>query len=108
MNQVMHIDDATSAFEALYEGSIDRVYSYARTRLGATEAEDVASEVFHAALIALRAGKGEAVTEAWLMAVVRNKVIDRWRAAERRMNKRHLFRVRDPLPAPGDDATDPR
>lgn len=88
-------------FEALYEGTVDRVHSYARTRLGPTEAEDVTSEVFSAALVALRAGRGEAVTEPWLMAVVRNKVIDRWRTAERRMNKRHLL-VRPTAP-PGPD-----
>lgn len=104
MNRVVKDDDAIIAgFEALYEASIDRVYSYARTRLGPTEAEDVASEVFHAALVALQGGRGEAVTESWLMAVVRNKVIDRWRAAERRMTKRHLFLSRQNDAWPGAD-----
>jgi len=92
--------DSPPGFEALYNASIDFVYSYARVRLGQTEGEDVASEVFEAALIALRAGKGQAVTEAWLMAVTRNKVIDRWRASERRMAKRHLLRSSDRTAGP--------
>lgn len=93
-------------FEALYDASIDRVYSYARARLGPSEGEDIASEVFEAALVALQAGKVEAVTEAWLMAVTRNKVIDRWRASERRMSKRHLLARRADDGGPDRDASD--
>lgn len=102
MKPVMDEDTGSvpAGFGALYERSVDLVHSYARTRLGPTEAEDVTSEVFHAALVALRSGRGEAVTEAWLMAVVRNKVIDRWRAAERHMRKHHLLVRRDAPPGP--------
>lgn len=82
---------ANEIFDALYRASIDRVYFYARARLGPDEAEDVASEVFTAALLALERGNGSSVTEGWLMSVTRNKVVDRWRAAHRRMLKRHLF-----------------
>lgn len=87
------VDDEAviEGFDALYRGSIDRVYFYARARLGSDEAEDVASEVFTAALVALERGNGSSVTEGWLMSVTRNKVIDRWRAAHRRMLKRHLL-----------------
>ncbi len=102
-------DTIPGGFEAFYDASIDRVYSYARARLGPSEAEDLAAEVFEAALVALRNGQGEAVTEAWLMAVTRNKVIDRWRASERRMAKAHLLlsRSRDDGPEPPSvDATD--
>jgi RNA polymerase sigma-70 factor (ECF subfamily) len=98
--------DTPPGFEALYDASVNFVYSYARARLGPTEGEDVASEVFEAALIALRAGKGQAVTEAWLMAVTRNKVIDRWRASERRMAKRHLLRSADRTDGPEGTAQD--
>lgn len=92
---------ARERFDVIYCESLDRVYSYARARVGPMEAEDVASEVFAAALKALESGRGEAVTEAWLMAVARNKVIDRWRAAQRRAAKLHLLR---PVPTqPRDD-----
>ena len=97
---VVHDDLLPDGFEAFYRASVDRVYSYARTRLGPDEAEDVAAEVYQAALVALRGANAQAVTEAWLMAVTRNKVIDRWRAAERRMRKHHLLGGPDRTPAP--------
>jgi len=84
-------------FDELYSAYIDRVYSYARTRLRPEEAEDVASEVFTSALIAMQDGKGKSITEAWLISVARYKVIDRWRAAERKNVKQHLLATRQVL-----------
>lgn len=80
-----------AALEDLYQANVDTVYSYAAARLGASGGEEVAAEVFHAAVVAFRDGKGSNVTPAWLMAVTKNKVIDRWRKAERRKAKAHLL-----------------
>ena len=70
------------------------VYRFTTARLGTAEGEDVTGEVFHAAVVACTDGRREAVTPAWLMAVARNKVIDRWRKAERRNAITFLHRKR--------------
>jgi RNA polymerase sigma-70 factor (ECF subfamily) len=94
------------AFERVYQANVDLVYSYAAARLGGSEAEDVTSEVFHAALVAWQDRKRTQITTAWLMAVTKNKVIDRWRKAERRKAKAHLLSF--PQPSEWPDAwTDP-
>ncbi|NNE12950.1 MAG: sigma-70 family RNA polymerase sigma factor [Ilumatobacter sp.] len=82
-------------FEALYRSEVDRVYSYARARLGSAEADDVVSEVFHAAALAWRSGNEAALAAPWIMTVTKNKVIDRWRQAERRKVRDMLFRQRE-------------
>lgn len=85
----------TVAFDALYEAEFGSVFRYARARLGRSDGEEVTSEVFHAAALAFSDGNGARVTPAWLMAVTRNKVIDRWRRAERRKAKHHLVWTRE-------------
>jgi len=82
------------AFERLYRSMLPTVYRYATVRLGRSEGEDVTSEVFHAAAIAFVDGRHKQVTDAWLMAVARNRVIDRWRRAERRSALAHLVHRR--------------
>lgn len=79
------------ALEDVYRSNIQMVYGYAAARLGRAEGEDVAGEVFQAAALAFAGGRAADVTPSWLMAVTRNKVIDRWRRAERRMAKAHLL-----------------
>ena len=82
---------SVGALEDVYRTNVSPVYGYAAVRLGRAEGEDVTSEVFQAAAYAFADGRFEQVTPAWLMAVTRNKVIDRWRRAERRMAKAHLL-----------------
>lgn len=82
-------------FEQLFRSEVDRVHSYARARLGAAEAEDVVADVFCAAALAVRDGNEAALSPAWLMTVTRNKVIDRWRRAQRRKVRDALFRARE-------------
>lgn len=95
-------------FEGLYRSEIDRVHSYARARLGESEAEDVVADVFHAAALAVRDGNEAALMPAWIMTVTRNKVIDRWRRAQRRkvLDTVVRMRERDRL-VEMDDWTDP-
>lgn len=82
-----------AAFERLYDEHLPMVYRFTTARLGRAEGEDAAADVFHAAAVAWSDGRGDVVTPAWLMAVARNKVVDRWRRAERRAAKSHLVAV---------------
>ena len=97
-------------FEAIYRAMVPTVHRFVVTRLGASEAEDVVAEVFHAAAVAFTDGRSHQVTDAWLMAVARNKVIDRWRTAERRsaIALRNRGRRDDYVEFPHDWAADPR
>jgi RNA polymerase sigma-70 factor (ECF subfamily) len=86
---------SNASFDALYDAEFGSVYRYARARVGHSDGEEVTAEVFHAAALAHADGQGSTVTPAWLMAVTRNKVIDRWRRAERHKAKRHLVWPRE-------------
>ena len=87
------VQASVSSFERLYDEHLPMVYRYTTARLGRSEGEDAAADVFHAAAVAWRDGRGETVTTAWLMAVAHNKVVDRWRRAERRSARAHLVAV---------------
>lgn len=82
-----------SAFEAIYREMVRTVYRYCTARLGRSDGEEVTAEVWHAAAARFVDGRSEEVTAAWLMVVARNKVIDRWRKAERRGAVAHLLRA---------------
>lgn len=84
----------TERFELLYRENVRVVNAYSCARLGRDAGEEVAAEVFHAAIVAFRSGQESSVTPSWLMAVARNKVIDRWRMASRRKAKDFLLRPR--------------
>ena len=88
--------------ETLYREMLPHVHRFACGRLGPEEGRDVAAETFHAAVVAFADGREDEVTPAWLMVVARNKVIDRWRKAERRSAIRLKF-----LPRAGDLADFP-
>ncbi len=85
---------------ALYEENVRIVYSYARARLGPDEGEDVTAEVFLAAATEFERGRGDQVTTPWLMAVVHNKVLDRWRRATTRRAKWRAVVAATPLMEP--------
>lgn len=103
------MDDARR-FEALFQDNVRIVNAFASARLGRDAGEDVTSEVFHAAVVAYRSGRIDEVTTPWLMAVARNKVIDRWRSAGRRKARAHLVRESedDLVSFPADWAEDGR
>lgn len=102
--------DTTEAFEALFRDMVPRVHRFAATRLGEANAEDVVADVFHAAAVAFNDGRRAMVTPAWIMAVARNKVIDRWRQAERRsaIALRYRGRADDHVEFPEHWSQDPR
>ena len=77
-------------FETLYNDMLPVVYRYATARLGTSAGEDLTSEVFHAAAVAIRDGRHDEITSSWIMAVAKNKVIDHWRKQERRNKLAHL------------------
>ena len=101
--------DQTARFETVYRKNLPDVYRYATARLGTSDGEEVTAEVFHAAAVAFNDAREEHVTPAWLMAVTRNKVIDRWRKAERRNALAHLLQPGkgDLVTFPDDWAADP-
>lgn len=77
-------DPRKAELEALYREMLPQVFRFTSARLGPEDGRDVSSEVFHAAVVAFSDGRAGQVTPAWLMVVAKNKVIDRWRMAERR------------------------
>ena len=89
---------------------VPKVHRFAATRLGESNAEDLVSDVFHAAAVAWNDGRRNQVTPAWVMAVARNKVIDRWRQAERRsaIALRYRGHADELVDFPEDWSQDPR
>ncbi len=75
----------SSAFGAIYQKHVDRVYSYVAFRVGDTAlAEDITQDVFLQALQALHAFDWRGSLAPWLLSIARNAVIDHWRRAGRR------------------------
>jgi len=73
------LDEA--AFRDLYREHLGPVLNYARYRLGADEADDVAADVFTRAWAARGTyDASEGPPFAWLWAIARNAVVDRLRA----------------------------
>ena len=91
----------SDAFDAIYDAEFDSIHRFTTSRLGRSDGEEVTADVFHAAALAFADGRGHQVTGAWLMAVARNKVIDRWRRSERRRARAHLIWISER------DAVDP-
>lgn len=70
------------AFAVLYERHLDAVYRYAFYRLRTdAEADDVTSEVFHRALVAMPTYEPRRPFLAFLYGIARHVVVDRLRAA---------------------------
>ena len=72
-------DEIRERIVLFYDRYLPVVYGFARNRLQAADAEDVAAEVFRTALQKLRAEPDVELTKAWFLTVTRNLVIDRWR-----------------------------
>jgi RNA polymerase sigma-70 factor, ECF subfamily len=69
---------------ALYDIALPQVYGYLLRRCGSVAvAEDLTSETFTAAALAVQRSGEHALTIAWLIGVARNKLVDHWRRLER-------------------------
>ncbi|MEM6799634.1 MAG: sigma-70 family RNA polymerase sigma factor [Planctomycetota bacterium] len=68
----------------------DRLFSYAAARTGgdASIAEDLVQETLLAAMKAYSSFKGDSAVETWLVGILRRKIIDRYRRAEREGKRR--------------------
>ncbi len=90
------------AFAELYDLHVDAVYKYAYFRLRTdAEAEDVTSEVFHRALVAMPRYQPRRPFLAFLYTIARNVVIDRQRRA--RPEASFEDAIAHPSDAPGPD-----
>ena len=73
-----------TAFLALYDRALPQVFGYLVRRCGTDAlAEDLTSEVFMAAAMALHNGALEDVGVPWLIGTARHKLIDHWRRNDR-------------------------
>jgi RNA polymerase sigma-70 factor (ECF subfamily) len=73
-------DDPT-AFAELYRRYLSPVYAYCWHRLGSREAaEDVTSQIFVKALVALSQYRDDRSFRSWLFAIAHNEVVDHYRA----------------------------
>jgi RNA polymerase sigma-70 factor (ECF subfamily) len=82
-----------AAFAEFYDRAAPEVYRYlARSVLGnRATAEDLTQETFAAAVLAVRAGRPEALTLPWVMGIARHKLVDHYRRKAR--DERHLALV---------------
>jgi RNA polymerase sigma-70 factor (ECF subfamily) len=68
----------------LYDRALPVVYGYLVSRVGdRATAEELASEVFLAAVDAVRRPTGPEIDTGWLVGVARHKLVDHWRRRER-------------------------
>src|SRR5215510_9821029 len=81
-------DRQAVALCVLYDRALPEVYGYLVKRCGSSPvAEDLTSETFMAAVDAVRRGRVPDLTEAWLIAVARHKLVDHWRREAREESK---------------------
>lgn len=79
---------AAAALLDLYDEALPQVHGYLLRRCrGRLVAEELTSEVFLAAVRAVRVGTVERVTVAWLIGIARHKLVDHWRAQEREQRR---------------------
>ncbi len=80
------------ALLALYDRALPEVYGYVVRRCpGQALAEDLTSEVFLAAVAAVRRGTVPELTTAWLIGVARHKLVDHWRREARAERSLHAL-----------------
>jgi RNA polymerase sigma-70 factor (ECF subfamily) len=79
-----------AAFAEFYDHAAPEVFRYlARSVLGnRAVAEDLTQETFAAVVVAVRDGRPESLTMAWVMGIARHKLLDHYRRLAR--DERHL------------------
>src|SRR2546425_4617291 len=94
------------AFAALYDHHVDAVYRYAFFRLRTdAEAEDVTSEVFHRALVAMPRYEPRRPFLAFLYTIARNVIADQMRRQRPQASFEDAFAHPTDAPGPEDAAT---
>jgi RNA polymerase sigma-70 factor (ECF subfamily) len=69
-----------TAFAELYRRHVDRVYRYARSRVGnEADAQDLTAQTFTAALRGIRQFRGDGSVAAWLTSIARNLAASSYR-----------------------------
>ena len=77
-------EDAPRAFLDLYDRAFPLVYGYLLSRCGQVAlAEDLTTETFMAAVVAVRRENPPPVSTAWLVGTARHKLVDHWRRQAR-------------------------
>lgn len=97
------------AWERLRRRALDAVFGYAYLRCGRREdAEDIAAEVFAAAVASINGYRGDARIETWLIGIARRKLIDAARRRDRRPEvlEAELCAAEHLVPRAGDDPQD--
>jgi len=84
-------------FLRFYDAAVDPLYRYLHRATGGDRAlaEDIAQDVFAAALQQARAGRYEVLTTEWVITVGRNRLVDHWRRADRESRRLSMFRTED-------------
>lgn len=86
--------DPAGTLLALYDDALPEVYGYLLGRCrDRVTAEDLAAEVFMAAVSSINRGRVATVTTAWLIGIARHKLVDHWRRLGR--EQRRLEAVAD-------------
>jgi RNA polymerase sigma-70 factor (ECF subfamily) len=69
----------------IYDGAVEEVYRYLRSRCGQRHlAEDLTADTFLAAVGQVQRNGVDEVTVAWLIGIARHKLMDQWRRTARR------------------------
>lgn len=80
--------DQGDALLALYDDALPQVYGYLYRRCrNRAVADDLATEVFLAAVDSVRRDVVRDVTVAWLIGIARHKLMDHWRRADREQRR---------------------
>lgn len=91
------VGDQVRDFETLYREMLPVVYRYLALRAGAEAAEEITNDVFLAVVRSPECSNAATLTEPWIMAIAKNKLIDHWRRADskRRYDQKNGPRVED-------------
>lgn len=79
-------DNKSEAFEILYQRYKTPLYSYLTSQLNQSLAEEMLQDVFMKLLEGRMSFRFESKVKTWVWAIARNKVIDHWRSAGKKMD----------------------
>jgi RNA polymerase sigma-70 factor, ECF subfamily len=89
--------DHGAALLLIYDDALPQIYGYLRARCGSTsDAEELTSETFLAAVRSAKSGVVQEVSVPWLMGIARHKLMDHFRRNAR--EERNLRVIEDSTP----------